>query len=792
MSVSWCARLLSRLPAAPLRYGGLFALRSRRGGPSRAAPAAGFFSDGGGKGAGAKAPDTSLFVPLPVSPSSPGPEGDVGAELTRPLNKSEVLKVLNKFYKRKEVQRLGAENGLDARLFHQAFISFRKYIMESSFLGPDVHILLNDICCGAGHVDDLFPFFMRHAKQIFPMLECMDDLRKISDLRLPPNWYQDARAIQRKIVFHAGPTNSGKTYHAIQRYLAAKSGIYCGPLKLLAHEIFQKSNDAKVPCDLVTGEERVCVDPEGRQAAHVACTIEMCSVTTPYEVAVIDEIQMIKDPSRGWAWTRALLGLCAEEIHVCGEAAAINLVTELMYTTGEEVEVRNYKRLTPLKVLDQALESLDNLRPGDCIVCFSKNDIYSVSRQIETRGLECAVIYGSLPPGTKLTQARKFNDPDDPCKIMVATDAIGMGLNLSIKRIIFNSLIKPTINEKGEKEMDTITTSQALQISGRAGRFSTVFGEGEVTTMHRDDLPLLKEILNKSVDPIVTAGLHPTADQIEMFAYHLPDATLSNLLDIFVSLSQVDGLYFVCNVDDFKFLADMIQHIPLNLRARYVFCTAPINKKQPYVCTSLLKFARQFSRNEPLTFDWLCRHINWPLVPPQNIKDLVHLEAVHDVLDLYLWLSYRFMDMFPDAALVRDIQKELDDIIQVGVLNITRLIRVSQAASGSVTLPDDFPLQRASIGNGMLNAEDLLEANGELSPSDVKTQGHRRARGSKAMNYRPAEAQGRAQGALAARLIQQGLLTQDMLKQLEHEWLARRKGCATDENTGPNKGKKRK
>ncbi|KAH0623526.1 hypothetical protein JD844_006357 [Phrynosoma platyrhinos] len=119
------------------------------------------------------------------------------------------------------------------------------------------------------------------------------------------------------------------------------------------------------------------------------------------EVAVIDEIQMIKDPSRGWAWTRALLGLCAEEIHVCGEAAAINLVTELMYTTGEEVEVRNYKRLTPIKVLDEALESLDKLRPGDCIVCFSKNDIYSVSRQIEARGLECAVIYGSLPPGIR-------------------------------------------------------------------------------------------------------------------------------------------------------------------------------------------------------------------------------------------------------------------------------------------------------------------------------------------------------------------------------------------------------
>lgn len=63
------------------------------------------------------------------------------------------------------------------------------------------------------------------------------------------------------------------------------------------------------------------------------------------------------------------------------------------------LQVHTYERLTPFTVLDQAVESLDKLRPGDCIVCFSKNDIYSISRQIEIRGLECAVIYGSLPPG---------------------------------------------------------------------------------------------------------------------------------------------------------------------------------------------------------------------------------------------------------------------------------------------------------------------------------------------------------------------------------------------------------
>uniref|UniRef100_A0A3P9K4L4 ATP-dependent RNA helicase SUPV3L1, mitochondrial n=1 Tax=Oryzias latipes TaxID=8090 RepID=A0A3P9K4L4_ORYLA len=689
-----------------------------------------------------KPPDTSLFVPLSLSTEAPA-EGSVGAELTQTLDKNELLKILNRFYKRKEMQKLAADQGLDARLFHQAFISFRKHVLEMPSLSADLHIILSDICFGAGHIDDIYPYFMRHAKQIFPMLDCMDDLRKISDLRVPANWYPEARAIQRKVIFHAGPTNSGKTYHAIQRYLAAKSGVYCGPLKLLAHEIFEKSNNAGVPCDLVTGEERTFMDMDGRAAGHVACTIEMCSVTTPYEVAVIDEIQMIRDPSRGWAWTRALLGLCADEIHVCGEPAAVDFIRELMYTTGEEVEVHTYQRLTPFSILNHAVESLDNLRPGDCIVCFSKNDIYSISRQIEAKGLECAVIYGSLPPGTKLSQAKKFNDPDDPCNILVATDAIGMGLNLSIKRIIFNSLVKPNVNEKGEKQMETISTSQALQIAGRAGRFSSKFKEGEVTTMHRDDLPVLKEILSHAVHPIETAGLHPTAEQIEMFAYHLPDATLSNLIDIFVSLSQVDGLYFVCNIDDFKFLADMIQHIPLNLRSRYVFCTAPINKKQSFVCTSFLKFARQFSRDEPLTFSWVCRHISWPLAAPKNIKDLVHLEAVHDVLDLYLWLSYRFMDMFPDTASIREIQQELDDIIQQGVRNITRLIR---ATDPNLTDPLQTEIMHGQTGS-------------EATSGAFWTRG-RVQRGSG----------GTSESSLASRLVRDGLLTPDLLKQLQREW----------------------
>ncbi|KAF5295532.1 hypothetical protein FQR65_LT19881 [Abscondita terminalis] len=411
---------------------------------------------------------STLFKPVLIK-ATPD-DINVGAELTGKLNKADLLKVLNKFYQLKEIKQLLNENGLDNYIQHQAYISFRRFCLDAPALPVDLHVVVSDIMQGAGHPSDIFPYFLRHAKQMFPHLECMDDLKKISDLRTPPNWYSQARALNRKIVIHAGPTNSGKTYHALERFMAAKSGVYCGPLKLLATEVFNKTNENGTPCDLVTGEERSYADPSKQASSHVACTVEMTSLTTPYEVAVIDEIQMIRDPARGWAWTRALLGLIADEIHVCGEPGTVDLLQQLCLTTGEDVEVRKYKRLTELQVQDSALGNIENVQPGDCIVCFSKNDIYSVSRSIEAIGKEVAVIYGGLPPGTKLAQAAKFNDPDNSCKVLVATDAIGMGLNLSIRRVIFYSLIKLVVNEKGEKEMDTISVSQALQIAGRAGR----------------------------------------------------------------------------------------------------------------------------------------------------------------------------------------------------------------------------------------------------------------------------------------------------------------------------------
>lgn len=106
-----------------------------------------------------------------------------------------------------------------------------------------------------------------------------------------------------------------KTYSALKALAASTSGIYCGPLRLLAWEVVERLRANQVKCDLITGQERDLVE----DATHTSCTVEMTDLSQRYECAVIDEMQIIGDPSRGWAWTQAFLGLQSREIHLCGE-----------------------------------------------------------------------------------------------------------------------------------------------------------------------------------------------------------------------------------------------------------------------------------------------------------------------------------------------------------------------------------------------------------------------------------------------------------------------------------------
>lgn len=192
-------------------------------------------------------------------------------------------------------------------------------------------------------------------------------LSATSDLRIPHEWYPYARMLKRKIIYHGGPTNSGKTYSALQRLKEADTekggGLYCGPLRLLSLEVFESLNRQGVYTSLMTGQEK----REVPGATHISCTLEMVSLNREYDVAVIDEIQMICNGERGYAWTRALLGLRAREIHVCGGLEASDIVRMLSVQAGDDFELKEYKRLSAtLNVHDESFRGdYKHVRPGD-------------------------------------------------------------------------------------------------------------------------------------------------------------------------------------------------------------------------------------------------------------------------------------------------------------------------------------------------------------------------------------------------------------------------------------------
>jgi ATP-dependent RNA helicase SUPV3L1/SUV3 len=257
--------------------------------------------------------------------------------------------------------------------------------------------------------------------------------KALADLRYPTEWFPFSRGMHRTVHVHIGPTNSGKTYHALKRLEEAKQSVYAGPLRLLAHEVYSRLNAKGIPCCLITGEEQRIPDgykDSERQA--ISCTVEMTPLSKRLDVVVIDEIQMLGNKDRGWAWTTALMGVQAKEIHVCGEERALPLIQQLCLAMGDKVEVHRYKRLTPLAVEAQSLGGdFKKLRKGDCVVTFSVMAIHALRAEIEkATKKKVAIVYGSLPPETRAQQARLFNDPNNDYDYLVASDAIGMGLNL--------------------------------------------------------------------------------------------------------------------------------------------------------------------------------------------------------------------------------------------------------------------------------------------------------------------------------------------------------------------------
>jgi hypothetical protein len=153
-------------------------------------------------------------------------------------------------------------------------------------------------------------------------------------------------------------------------------------------------------------------------------------------VAVIDEAQMIFDPSRGWAWTQAIVGVPANELLIICSAYAVPAIENLLGLCGERCTVRHFERKQQVQLLPAAVP-IASLKLGDAVVAFSRKDVLMLRDQVSDNGKSVSVIYGALPPEVRRREAERF--ATGQTEVLVATDAIGMGLNLPIRRVLFST-----------------------------------------------------------------------------------------------------------------------------------------------------------------------------------------------------------------------------------------------------------------------------------------------------------------------------------------------------------------
>lgn len=320
-----------------------------------------------------------------------------------------------------------------------------------------------------------------------------------------------AEKLDRNFILHVGPTNSGKTYTALEALKGADSGVYLGPLRLMALEVFDKLNTVDIPCSLLTGEESIPIP----YADFVASTVEMADFQKLYDVAVIDEAQMIRDSRRGAHWFDAICQINAKTVHVCLAPEAENLIVELMKSIDAPYEIIYHKRLAPLFVGKQ-MTGFDDILPGDAIIAFSRQKVLGIAAAMRVRGFSPAVIYGGLPPRSRRMEVEDYAAGRK--NIIVATDAIGMGLSLPIRRIVFAE-----VRKFDGQQRRVLTPSEIKQIAGRAGRFG-IYDHGEVTSfrhngyiseaLRQKDLPIEKLRISFPGDEAIASG-YPMTQLLE-------------------------------------------------------------------------------------------------------------------------------------------------------------------------------------------------------------------------------------------------------------------------------------
>jgi len=435
-----------------------------------------------------------------------------------------------------------------------------------------------------------------------------------------PTWKHDARSEQH-ISLHVGPPNSGKTHDSLEALVEVGSGWYLAPLRLLAFEIFDRLNQRGVPCNLLTGEEHIPV--EG--ARITAATIEMLNPAESGECVIIDEAQMLADPDRGWAWTRALMEAEAPEIHVIGPPTVETLVKRMAIAGEISCSVIQHQRLAPIKVADRHWE-LKELPPHTILVAFSRRMVLHLKTELEAMNRSVSVIYGGLPPEVRRKQADRFASGET--EICVATDAVGMGLNLPADCVCFYE-----IDKFDGYQIRQLRPEEVHQIGGRAGRYG-IRQSGLIGAITPKDLDVVNDLFNAQVDEITHAHHAPSVEDLEI----LP-GSLWERLEQWARLQSIpETLRDVIKTADLTERIELARMLTdeeveqLGLAAALKLVNAPTRQSSRSYWHSCAK-AILGSRWMPL-----------PPEPPKKIRtsrDLETTEACIACADIYLWLAGR-------------------------------------------------------------------------------------------------------------------------------------------------------
>jgi ATP-dependent RNA helicase SUPV3L1/SUV3 len=450
-----------------------------------------------------------------------------------------------------------------------------------------------------------------------------------------------ARRSARKLIAVLGPTNSGKTHDAFERLARASSGLYLGPLRLLALEAFSRLNEEfGVKASLVTGEERRLV--EGSRVT--ASTIEMLDPTREVEVAVIDEIQMLSDPDRGWAWTQAVVGANAGEVWLLGALSAESAVAALAARLGLPLEIRRKVRKHPLVVgkalADHPGGALRRARPGDAFIVFSRRDALNLRDDLLGLGKSVACIYGALSPEVREREAHRFARGE--ADVLVATDAIGMGLNLPIQRVVFTAVQKYDGVKRGD-----LSESLLQQIGGRAGRFGHQDEEGVVAGLTPNEHRVVVALMKATQPPVASSGFQITAGTayLEQIARMSGDNRLEALLSLFLLHADCGDGFFTPYVPEEQLARaaqlDRLKRLPLQLK--HVFSMAPMASQNETIDGVWRGWAYAANQGKRIRLDFL------PVAAKK--ASLEEAETTVRLLAAYRWFGYRLPELFVDYDL---------------------------------------------------------------------------------------------------------------------------------------------